>query len=77
MKTAAVPEPQVHKGWIAPKAAIRILALVSILLAIWTTYQVAQTRSLLESILWGLIFAATIWAVAGLTYLVTRWFRRN
>jgi hypothetical protein len=76
-KDTAVPEPPASKGWIKPKAAIRMIALVSILLAVWTTYQVSQFRGLLESIMWGLIFAATIWLVAGLAYLVTKGSRRS
>ncbi len=79
-KAAAVaetPAPPARKGWIAPKAGIRAIAVVSILLAAWETYQISQFRPLLDSILWGLIFAATIWLIAGITYLVTRWIRRS
>ncbi len=76
-KASAEPEAPAQKGWIAPKNGIRLIALVSILLAVWTTYQVSQFRGLWESILWGLIFAATSWLIAGLTYLVTRLIRRS
>jgi hypothetical protein len=62
-------------GWLSQRQAIRLLAAVSILLAVWTTWQLSQQTSFFESILWGLGFGASIWLVAGFTFLVTRWLR--
>jgi hypothetical protein len=77
IKQEKTPAPPAKQGWIAPKNGIRIIAVVSILLAVWEGYQVSQFRGTLESIMWGLIFGATIWLIAGFAYFFTRWIRRG
>jgi hypothetical protein len=76
-KDTETPEPPASKGWVKPKTAIRLVALVSILLAVWTTYNLWAYMGPAQSILWGLISAAGIWLISGLTYLVTKGSRRS
>ncbi len=70
-------EPPANKGWISPKRGLRAVAVVSILLALWTGWQFSHFSGPLESIMWGVIFGASIWLVAGIAYLVNRWLRRG
>jgi hypothetical protein len=79
-KKKAEPEAPIEsgrKGWITPKSGVTAIAIISILLAIWEGFQVSQFRSPLDSILWGLIFGATIWVIAGFAYAINRWIRRS
>ncbi|HEY3344744.1 MAG TPA: hypothetical protein VGJ97_07440 [Anaerolineaceae bacterium] len=72
-----LPVVPAQKGWISPKNGLTAVAIISVLLAIWEGVQVSQFRGPLESILWGLIFGATIWVIAGFAYVINRWIRRS
>jgi len=71
------PEKTARGGWIAPKAGVWIIAIASLACAAWTGWQVSQFKPPLESILWGILFGATIWLVAGFAYAINRWIRRS
>ncbi len=69
-------EPAVlQTGWLSRRQGIRAIAAVSVLLAVWTTWQLSQSIGLGESILWGLGLGASIWLVAGFAFLFIRWIR--
>ncbi len=72
--TPVTPQP---KGWITTKTGLRILILVSVLLAAFETWQISSFKPLLESILWGLGFGASIWIAAAIYYVFTRLIRRG
>jgi hypothetical protein len=73
----AIPSIQARKGWMDSKTGLKVLALVSILLAIFEGWQISSFKSPLESILWGLIFGASIWVIAAIYYAFARWIKRN
>ena len=60
----AIDEP-----WLSKSTGLRIMAVVSILLAVYTGWQVYPAGGLGTSILWGLGSAAALWAVFGISYL--------
>ena len=68
---------QARKGWMDSKTGLKVIALVSILLAIFEGWQISSFKSPLESIVWGLIFGASIWVVAALYYVFARLIRRS
>jgi hypothetical protein len=55
--------------WISKPAGLKIIAAVSIILAVYTGWQIYPAGGLLTSIEWGLGSAAALWLVFGLTYL--------
>jgi hypothetical protein len=61
----AIDEP-----WLTKSAGLKIIAVVSIVLAVFTGWQVYPAGGLGTSIVWGLGSAAAIWAVFGLSYLI-------
>ena len=54
--------------WLSRPSGLKIMAGLSIILAVFTGWQV-YPAGLGTAILWGLGSAAAIWAVFGLTYL--------
>ncbi len=50
--------------WISMRTGVRVIAVVSIVMAVLTAIQAYQLdKSLLESIFWGVVFGGLIWAV--------------
>ena len=65
-------QKELYGAWISMRTALIVMAIVSIGLGAWTAYQVSYTRSIVESILWGLLFAGSIWLV----FFGFMWFNR-
>ncbi len=62
------PKEAIDAPWLSRPAGLKIMAVVSIGLAIYTGWQV-YPAGLGTAILWGLGSAAAIWAVFGISYL--------
>ncbi len=56
--------------WLSKSTGLKIIAGVSIILAVFTGWQVYPAGGLATSIVWGLGSAAALWAVFGLSYLI-------
>jgi hypothetical protein len=65
-------QKELYGAWISMRTGLIVMALVSIGLGAWTAYQISYTRSIVESILWGLLFAGSIWLV----FFGFMWFNR-
>lgn len=61
---------EIDAPWLSKTAGLKIIAGVSIILAVYTGWQVYPAGGLMTSIVWGLGSAAALWAVFGLSYLV-------
>ncbi len=70
-------QKELYGAWISMRTALLVMAFVSIGLGAWTAYQVSSTRGLLESILWGAVFAGGIWLVFFAFMLFNRYLRRR
>lgn len=55
---------------------LKIIAVVSIALAVFTGWQIYPAGGLLMAVEWGLGSAVALWAVFGLSYLVNVLIRR-
>ncbi len=55
--------------WLSKSSGLKVMAGLSIILAVYTGWQVYPAGGLLTSIEWGLGAAAAIWAVFGISYL--------
>ncbi|MDT8897251.1 MAG: hypothetical protein ACPLUL_10540 [Thermanaerothrix sp.] len=62
--------------WLSMKSAIITMAVVSVLMVAWVTWQGSYSKPLGESLLWGLVFGGSIWIVFLLFLLIHRLFRR-
>ncbi|HEX9029192.1 MAG TPA: hypothetical protein VF823_08455 [Anaerolineales bacterium] len=76
-KKEPLPAVAPRKGLFDLRVGIRIVAVISILLAVFETWQISSFKSPLESVLWGLFFGASIWVVAVIYYFLSRWIRRG
>ncbi len=63
-------------AWLPTRGGFITVGVVSMALAIWTAYQANRALPLWESILWGLIFGGSIWAIFLIVFLVNRYLRR-
>ena len=62
--------------WISMHSGIIIMAFTSLALALFIAWQVSASRGWGEGILWGLLFAALIWAIFFGNLLITRFLRK-
>ncbi|MCA9926701.1 MAG: hypothetical protein KC419_06300 [Anaerolineales bacterium] len=70
-KSAYVPvEP-----WIKKRNGFLYIGLLSVALAVFTGWQLYPTEGLGRAILWGLGFAAAIWAIFGVSLAFNQWTR--
>lgn len=61
-KQSTPAEPR--KPWLEMKSAVKILAVVSIVLAVIVAYQIIRgSGDWGQGILWGLIFGSSVWIV--------------
>ena len=58
------------------RSGIITIAITSVILAVLIAWQVIPSRGWLEGILWGLLFAALIWAVFFGNLLINRFLRK-
>lgn len=56
-------EPIQPKPWIKWSIGIKVISITSILMAVFTAWQIIPSNGWLEGILWGLFFGAFIWAI--------------
>lgn len=64
------------EAWLPSRGGFITVGVVSLALTIWTAIQANRALPLLESILWGLVFGGSIWAIFLIVYLVNRFLRR-
>jgi len=64
-------------GWLSMRSSLTIMAAVSVLLGLWTGYQVSRALGAREGVLWGFIYAAGIWVVYGIAFYFIRWLHRR
>ena len=57
-----------EETWLSKRTGLMVMILLSLGLAVFMTWQLYPTEGS-GAILWGLGFAASIWAVFGLAYL--------
>ena len=77
LKQKTRSQPEARKGWIRRKTGLKILAVISILLAVFEAWQISSFKSPLESILWGIAFGASIWVIVGIYFAFTRLINRR
>lgn len=58
------------------RSGLIMIAVTSLILAALTAWQVSYSKGWLESILWGLLFGALIWAIFLGNLLITRFLRK-
>lgn len=56
-------EDELFRPWIQMRSALILMTIVSVALGIWTAYQLSASETLLNSILWGVIFGGSTWIV--------------
>jgi hypothetical protein len=72
------PTQPLNAPWISMRTGIIVIAIVSAVMAVLTGYQAQQSgRTLLDSILLGLLFGGLIWAIFFGNLLVNRFLRRK
>jgi len=54
---------KVGEPWIERSTGIRLLALLSILMAVYMTWQLEPSLGFWEALLWGLGFGGSLWAI--------------
>ncbi len=59
-KVADLSQP---KPWIKMSIGVKVIAVVSVLMAVVTSLQTVPALGWLEGILWGLAFGVFIWAI--------------
>lgn len=62
----------VSEAWLPARTGLLILGAVSLTLGAWTTIQALKVSGLVESVLWGVGFAASIWVVFGVVFFVNK-----
>jgi hypothetical protein len=75
-KKEARKQESLTGAWLPTRGGFITVGVVSLALAVWTAIQAARALPLLESILWGLVFGGSIWAIFLIVYLVNRYLRR-
>jgi hypothetical protein len=63
--------------WISMRSGVKVMAVVSVIMAVLTAWQVVPSRGWLEGILWGLLFGAMIWAVFFGNIFINKLLRRK
>ena len=63
--------------WISMRSGLKIMTVVSVIMAVLTAWQVIPIKGWVEGILWGLLFGALVWAVFFGNILITRFLRGN
>jgi uncharacterized membrane-anchored protein len=72
------PETELFAPWISMRSGLIVMAVVSLGLAIWTAYQTSLTNvSLINSILWGIVFGGSLWLVFFGFILFNRFLRKK
>lgn len=61
-----------NQPWLQMRTGIIIMGLGSLVLALFTAWQLAPSEGWLKAIGWGLFFGAAMWAI----FLVGLWFNR-
>jgi hypothetical protein len=75
-KKEARKQMAADEAWLPSRGGFITVGVVSLALTIWTAVQAARALPLLESIVWGLVFGGSIWAIFLIVYLVNRFLRR-
>jgi len=63
--------------WISQRNGFVYIGLLSLALAVFMGWQLYPTEGLGRAVLWGLGFAAAIWAVFGVSLAFNHWMRRR
>lgn len=75
-KKAERPSPKLRNDpWISQRSGLLVMGLVSVALAVFMGWQIYPAEGLGSAILWGLGFAAAIWAVFGVSLAFNTWVR--
>ena len=68
----------IREPWIKKKTGYVAIAIISLGLAVWVAWQIIATEhNIGKGVLWGLIYAATIWAVFFAMNLFHSFFRNK
>jgi peptidoglycan biosynthesis protein MviN/MurJ (putative lipid II flippase) len=70
-------QPDLSAPWISMHSGLIVMGIVSIGLSIWTSFQITSDLSILQKILWGLIFGISVWLVFFGFLLLNRFLRRK
>lgn len=70
-------ETDLFAPWISMRSGLIVMAIVSIGLAAWTAYQSYPQSSLVDSILWGVVFGGSLWLVFFGFMLINRFLRKR
>jgi hypothetical protein len=63
--------------WISMRRGLIVMAITSVVLAVWISSQVIPATGWLEGILWGLLFGGMIWAIFFGNILINKFLRRR
>lgn len=72
---AGKEKPVVNEPWLSQSTGLRTMAVVSLMLAAFMTWQLQESEGLGRAILWGLGFGAAIWLVFLGSLAFNRWLR--
>jgi hypothetical protein len=64
-----------NEPWIPTRGGLIILAIASLSLTVWVTWQGLKVGTFGESLLWGLAFGASIWMIFGIVFAINRFLR--
>lgn len=70
-------ESDLFAPWISMRSGLIVMGIVSLGLAVWTAYQASFTNSLINSILWGILFGGSLWLVFFGFMLFNRFLRKR
>jgi hypothetical protein len=65
-----------NQPWISMRSGLIVIAITSVVLAVFMAWQVIPSRGWVEGILWGLLFGAFVWAIFFGNILINKWLRK-
>ena len=69
-------EKPLTQPWISMRSGVKVIAFVSVALAVLTAWQVIPSKGWLEGILWGIVFGGLIWVIFFGNILLNRFLHR-
>lgn len=69
--------PNLDEPWLGKRTGLIIMAVLSLAIAAFMTWNLAPSEGTFGALLWGLGFAAAIWGIFGLSYAFNTWVRRR
>ena len=72
-KKASQSNDDKSSAWLSMRTGIILMGIISAGLVAWVTFQADPSLPLGERILWGLGFAASLWIVFAIFYMINRY----